>query len=181
MGQARLQAAQPRDIASAVPSKPLIRPYRPEDRVAKALVFYRAVREGAAAYYSEAQCAHWAPSPTPDLTKPDRQLEQWTWVAEQDGRMTGFMSLAHDGLLDMAFVVPEVLGKGTAAALYDVLIAKARAEGLTKLTVDASVYSRGFLKKRGWQVDWEGDRIYDGMAFHGFYMSLVLDETAAQA
>jgi putative acetyltransferase len=164
-----------------VQHKPLIRAYRPEDRAAKALVFYRAVREGAAACYTEAQCAHWAPSPDPDLTKPDRQLDQWTWVAEQDGRMTGFMSLAHDGLLDMAFVVPEVMGTGTAAALYEVLIAKARAEGLARLTVDASIFSHGFLTKRGWQVDWEGERVYDGVGYHGFYMSLVLDETAARA
>ena len=157
---------------------PTIRPYRATDRAATARVYYRAIREGAAGYYTSEQCAHWAPSPSPDYTKPAKLLDQWAWVAEADNQITGFMSLTHDGLLDMAFVLPEVMGKGTASALYAVLIAKARAEGLQKLTVDASVYSHGFLRKRGWQVDWQGDRVYDGMAFFGYAMSLVLDQTA---
>jgi putative acetyltransferase len=159
--------------------QPTIRPFRAEDRAATALVFYRAVREGAAGYYTPEQIAHWAPSPEPDYSKPAKLLDQWAWVAEENGQITGFMSLAHDGLLDMAFVLPEVMGKGTAAALYDVLLAKARAEGLPRLTVDASVYSHGFLKKRGWQVDWQGDRVYDGVAFFGYAMSLVLGENPA--
>jgi putative acetyltransferase len=157
-----------------LPDAPTIRPFEASDRTATTQVFYRAVREGAAGFYTPEQCAHWAPSPEPDWSKPCKLLDQWAWVAEQDGRITGFMSLAHDGLLDMAFVIPEVMGKGTASALYDVLLAKARAEGLGKLTVDASVYSHGFLIKRGWQVDWQGDRIYDGVAFFGYRMSLVL-------
>jgi putative acetyltransferase len=153
----------------------IIRPFRATDRAATALVYYRAIREGAAGYYTPAQCAHWAPSPDPDWSTPTKLLDQWAWVAEQDGQITGFMSLAHDGLLDMAFVLPEVMGKGVAAALYDVLLTKAQSEGLQKLTVDASVFSHGFLRKRGWQVDWQGDRVYDGVAFFGYAMSLVLD------
>ena len=153
---------------------PTIRPYRATDRAATALVFYRAVREGTHHHYTEAQRAAWAPSPTPDLTKPNKLLDQWAWVAEEDGEITGFMSLCHDGLLDMAFVIPEVMGKGTATALYAALIARARAEGLRRLTVDASPYSHGFLRKQGWQVDWEGDRNYDGIAFFGYRMSLTL-------
>jgi putative acetyltransferase len=153
---------------------PTIRSFRAEDRAATQLVYYRAIHEGASGYYTPEQCANWAPSPEPDYSKPSKLLDQWAWVAEQDGQIVGFMSLTHNGLLDMAFVIPEVMGKGVAAALYEVLIAKARAEGLTKLTVDASVYSHGFLKKRGWQVDWEGDRVYDGVAFYGYEMSLNL-------
>jgi putative acetyltransferase len=153
---------------------PAIRPYRADDRAATKLVFFRAVREGTAAIYTESQRAAWAPSPDPDLTIPDKLLDQWAWVAEQQGRIIGFMSLCHDGLLDMAFVLPEVMGKGVATALYQSLLAKARTAGLSRLTVDASPYSHGFLRKHGWQVDWEGDRIYDGMAYFGYRMSLAL-------
>jgi putative acetyltransferase len=152
----------------------VIRPYLAEDRAATKLVFFRAVREGTAAIYTETQRAAWAPSPDPDLTIPDKLLDQWAWVAEADGRITGFMSLCHDGLLDMAFVLPEVMGKGVATALYQSLIAKARSEALPRLTVDASPYSHGFLRKHGWQVDWEGDRIYDGIGYFGYRMSLSL-------
>ncbi len=154
---------------------PTIRPYRPEDRAAAKLVYYRAIREGTAARLDAAQRAAWAPSPTPDPATPDKLVDQWCWVAEADGRMTGFMSLCPDGLLDMAFVIPEVMGKGTAEALYDTLLAKARAERLVFLTVVASEFSRQFLLRRGWHIDSEGPEVHDGQTYHLSCMSLILD------
>ena len=132
---------------------PIIRPYRPGDRAAAALVFYRAVREGTAAHYSGAERAAWAPSPDPDHDQPDKLLDQWCHVSEADGRMTGFFSMDHTGYPDMAFVIPEVMGNGTAAALYDALMARATAAGLTRFTVRAAHQSRRFLARRGWQLD----------------------------
>ena len=85
------------------------------------------------------------------------------------------MSLCPDGLLDMAFVLPEVMGKGTAAALYDILLAKARAENLPRLTVSASIFSHRFLARRGWQVDWSGLKPHAGLHYKSFEMSLNLD------
>lgn len=154
---------------------PEVRPYRPEDRSATALVYYRAVREGTAALLTSAERAAWAPRATPDLEKPDKLLAQWCWVAWENGQPTGFMSLCPDGLLDMAFVIPEVMGKGTAAALYDVLLAKARAERLSRLTVVASPFSHRFLLKRGWRVDSEGPETHQGEVFHLYHMSLAID------
>ena len=153
---------------------PTIRPYRPEDRAAASLVYFRAIHEGTAGLYDDAQRMAWAPSPIPDLLTSDKLSDQWCWVAEEDGRMTGFMSLCHDGLLDMAFVIPEVMGKGTAAALYDTLLAKARAELLARLTVVASAQSRAFLIRRGWRLDHEGPEVHDGQTYHLSYLSLQL-------
>ena len=132
---------------------PTIRPYRPEDRAAAAAVFFRAVREGAAAHYPASELAAWASSPEPDLTGPDKLADQWCYVAEEDGRMTGFFSMDDTGYLDMAFVLPEVMGNGTAAALYDTVMAHARVAGLTRFTVKAAVQSHRFLARRGWQLD----------------------------
>ena len=88
-----------------------LRPYRPEDRAAAVYIFFRAVREGAAAFYDEAQRAAWAPSSEPDWTRADKLLDQWCWIAEREGRPVGFMSLDRTGYLDMAFVLPEEMGK----------------------------------------------------------------------
>jgi putative acetyltransferase len=151
-----------------------IRPYRPDDRGAVAGVYYRAVREGAAAFYDEAQREAWAPRDTPDLTRPDKLLGQWCWVAEAGGKVTGFMSLCADGYLDMAFVIPEVMGRGHAALLYDALLAKARAEGLARLSVHASHLARRFLARRGWQVDEVQMHPANGQVFERFAMSLDL-------
>jgi putative acetyltransferase len=155
---------------------PAIRPYRADDRAAVKGVFFRAVREGSAHHYTAAQRMAWAPSADPDLTVPDKLRDQWCWVAQEAGQITGFMSLCRDGLLDMAFVIPEVMGTGTATALYTVLLDQARAAGLPRMTVEASPYSHGFLRKHGWQVDWQGDRIYDGIAFFSYKMSLMLNQ-----
>ncbi len=150
----------------------VIRPYRPEDRAAAALIYYRAIMEGTADLIGQDERAAWARSPEPDLGVPDKLLNQWCWIAEENGRPTGFISLCSDGLLDMAFVIPEVMGTGTAGALYDVLIAKARAEGLTRLTVLASPWSRGFLRKRGWQIDAAGMQEFGGFLYDLSRMSL---------
>ena len=144
---------------------PTIRPYAPQDRAAAALVFYRAVREGAAAHYPAAELADWATSPEPDWALPDKLVDQWCYVAEDDGRMTGFFSMDHTGYLDMAFVLPEVMGNGTAAALYDTMMERAKAAGLTRFTVRAAHQSHRFLTRRGWQFDGmetfdEGGHVY---------------------
>lgn len=149
-----------------------IRPYQAADRAAAAVVFYRAVREGTTAFYTEAERSAWAPSPLPDESRPDKLLDQLCWVAEEAGRMTGFMSLRRDGELDMAFVIPEVMGDGTAAALYETLIATAKAEGFGRLTVRAAHQSNRFLARRDWKVDGI-ERLEDGgEVYELFLMSL---------
>ncbi|MFA9229727.1 MAG: GNAT family N-acetyltransferase [Microgenomates group bacterium] len=132
---------------------PKIRPYTAQDRAAAAMVFYRAVRIGAAAHYTNEELASWASSPEPNWNTPDRLLDQWCYVAEEDGRMTGFFSMDRNGYLDMAFVIPEVMGNGTAAVLYDKVMDSAKAAGLTHFTVKAAHQSHRFLARRGWMLD----------------------------
>lgn len=155
-----------------------IRPYRAADRGTCVAIFHRAAHEGAAAFYTEAQRQAWAPRPTPDLSQPDRLLDQWAWVSEEDGRVTGFMSLRPDGYLDMAYVLPEVMGKGHAAALYDRLIAKARQLGLARLTVHANPLSHRFLARRGWRLEEMQPHELRGQMFERSFMSLDLGSPA---
>lgn len=151
-----------------------VRPYRTEDRAAVALVFYRAVREGTAPWHDEAQRAAWAPAPEPDWSEPDKLARQWCWVAEAGGIVTGFMSLEPSGYLDMAFVLPEAMGKGVAAALYRALVARARSEGLARLTVRASHPARRFFAKHGWKIDAFENFEADGQVYETYLMSVDL-------
>lgn len=153
---------------------PIIRPYRPEDRAACAGVFYRAVREGATGFYDEHQRAAWAPSPDPDADAPDKLLDQWCWVAERGDRIVGFMSLDRTGYLDMAFVLPEEMGRGTSTALYGALIAQARTAGLARLTVHASHLARRFFHRKGWRISWMQNLAADGQVYEVFRMFLDL-------
>lgn len=157
---------------------PGIRLYDHSDRAACALVFFHAVREGAAAHYSKDHRKAWAPSETPDLQKPDKLLEQYCWVAEFKDKVIGFMSLTTGGYLDMAFVLPAYKGRGVANALYSELVSKAKSRKMKKLTVHASHHARPFFTKHGWQVENTEDHAAKGLVFQRFHMSVKLSEDA---
>jgi putative acetyltransferase len=99
-------------------------------------------------------------------------LDQWCFVSEEDGRMTGFMSMDTAGYLDMAFVIPEVMGNGTAAALYDTVMTQARGAGLTRFTVRAAHQSNRFLARRGWIVERFERYESKGQVYDLFHMAL---------
>jgi putative acetyltransferase len=152
-----------------------VRPYRPTDRAETAAIFYDAVREGTKSVYSAQQREDWAKSRSPDLALPDPRAGQDTWVSQENGRLTGFFALDKTGYLDMAFVLPDVMGKGHAAALYTVLLAHAQASRLPRLTVHASHFSRRFLEKRGWKIDSVEDHCSaGGVHYERFLMSIDL-------
>jgi len=157
--------------------KPALRLYRPGDRAACAHIFYRAVRQGASAFYNEAQRAAGAPSDQPHPDLPDKLPDQWCWVAERPGRVVGFMSICRDGYLDMACVLPEEMGRGTASALCRNLLAKARCEQLPRLTVLASHLARRFFSKLGRRVESTENLAKAGEVYEVFHM--VLDEVNA--
>jgi putative acetyltransferase len=156
------------------------RPYNATDRVACMAVFYRAVREGAVHLYTPEQCAAWAPTAMPDLSLPDKLLEQWCHVSVEGGAITGFMSLRPDGYLDMAFVLPEVMGKGHSAALYDALLRHAQQAGMGRLWLHASHFARRFFGRRGWQVDRAEVVEIRGQSLTRFQMSLELSPSLAE-
>ena len=130
-----------------------VRPYRPADALPLRQVFWRAVQEGAASAYDQRQRDAWARAPEAPPDWPDRLGRQITLVAEAtegDASPVGFMTLGHDGHLDLAFVLPEAMGGGAAAALHDRLLAEAAARGMDRLTTEASHLARRFLLKQGW-------------------------------
>lgn len=148
-----------------------IRPYRAQDRAACYGVFYHAVRTGTAAHYTAAQRAAWAPGIQPPDT-PDKLLAQWCVVAEEATGLTGFMSMTPAGYLDMAFVLPRVMGSGVAGALYDALMLQAA--HLPRLTTHASHLARPFFARRGWQVEAVEQHPAHGQTYERFAMALTL-------
>ncbi|NUB43903.1 GNAT family N-acetyltransferase [Fertoebacter nigrum] len=130
-----------------------LRPYVAEDAGALAGIFFDAVRIGAAPKYSAAELAAWAPERPTATAWAKRLAGLWTVVAEAEGRPLGFMSLAANGYLDLAFVAPDQRGRGVADALWLAVQAEARARGLHRLTTEASRMARPFFLRHGWQVE----------------------------
>lgn len=129
-----------------------VRSYREEDADALGEVFHRAVREGAAARYDEAQVAAWSPAAPAGRDWAERLSDADTVVATEAGAPVGFMSVGANGYLDLAFVLPEAMGRGVSDALYAVLEGRARAAGLCHLTTEASLLAEPFLTRHGWMI-----------------------------
>lgn len=156
-----------------------IRSYAPDDAIPLGRVYYRAVREGAARAYTAEQCAAWAPHAPASAVWRRRLAHGETLVAEQTGEPVGFMSLLADGHLDLVYVMPEVMGRGVAPALYAMLENRARVAGLQRLTTEASELARAFFLRHGWQVIARQDLVRDGVTLHNYQMEKRLSRTDA--
>lgn len=130
----------------------LVRLFEAADADAAAQIFYDAVRIGAAEFYDEAQRAAWAVDvPDSDVWR-DRLLAQPTFVAISDAQLVGYMTIAADGYIDLAFVRPDRIGTGVAKALYDAVEAKAIELGASRLYSEASYLAKRFFERQGWVV-----------------------------
>lgn len=129
-----------------------IRRYSDADSVACFRVFFTAVHEGTVQHYTPEERRAWLPNDTPTQAWRERLAAQWGWLAERGGKVVGFMTLKPDGYLDLAFVLPDEMGKGTSVAIYDQLERYAQEVGLSELTTDASFLAKPFFQRRGWQV-----------------------------
>ena len=120
----------------------------PADAGRLAHVYFRAVHEGAAPHYTEAQRAAWAPPDDPAPWLPDRLAAGRIWIAEEAGTALGFLAAA-GAYMDLFFVLPEARRGPVAPMLYDAFLASSEAP---RLTTHASALARRFLERRGWQV-----------------------------
>lgn len=129
----------------------LIRDARPDDVGVMAEIFYRAVQIGAAPAYSQDQRDAWV-SQLPTVENWAKRLDGLETIVAEDGEHTdGFMSMRmDDGYLDLVFVQPEKQGQGIFRRLYTVMENRARARGLTHLTVHASDLLMPVLRNHDW-------------------------------
>lgn len=149
-----------------------IRASKPDDDDAIHHIYFRAVREGTAQFYTKEQRIAWAPSEK--RQKPfDPALI--CWVAEDEAKPVGFIAVEPDGYLDLAFVLPEYIGRGVAKALYSEVLEWAYTEDLDRLTVHASHQARRFFLRQGWTVDDAETVERNGQKLERFAMSLSLE------
>lgn len=139
-------------------------------------LFFTSVREGAGPDYTESQRAAWAP----DLPETEvwrvRLADQKVWLAQDGaGEVIGFMTLRQDGHIDFAFVAPAYIGRGVAYDLYGILEAEAKADGLTRLTSDASTMAKAFFTRQGWEIVREQAPVRHGVALKNWHMAKSLN------
>ncbi|MFE6865510.1 GNAT family N-acetyltransferase [Kitasatospora sp. NPDC057692] len=123
-----------------------IRPARPSEAAAlSALALRSKAHWGYDAAFIEA-CRAELTLP-PDRVGPDRAA-----VAEEDGRVLGFVTLTGappEGELGMIFVEPAAIGRGVGRRLMDHLRAEAAALGFERITVEADPNAEPFYLAMG--------------------------------
>ncbi|MEX2451410.1 MAG: GNAT family N-acetyltransferase [Rhodospirillales bacterium] len=154
-----------------------IRRYRdedPDDTEATARIFFDAVHLGATAHYDAAQRNAWAPEIPETPAWRARLKPQTVLVAERGGAIVGFMTLTRDGRIDLAYVAPDMIGRGVAKRLYDAILAEALEAGLKKLTAHASRQARPFFERQGWRAVRRRTVTRNGVALTNFAMERIL-------
>lgn len=169
MGPGRIQNSRPGNI--------VLRRFRDTDAAATHHVFYDSVHLGTTEFYTPRDRAAWAACDAPPEGWAARMSSQVTHVAETSGRIVGFMSLTKTGHLDMAFVLPKVMGTGVADRLYAAQENAARDLKLPRLTTDASHLARSFFLKHGWTVLAAQKARTNGHDIENFAMEKVLTVT----
>ena len=125
-------------------------------------VMFAAVRKGQSPY-TEAQRQAWVPEPRRGSEWRTRLLSQEIIVAEADGRLLGFMSLADGGYIDFAYIRAEARHAGLFRELFKRILDRARAKGVRLLWVHASLTAEpafsavGFVARRREQVTIGGE------------------------
>ncbi|MFY0692095.1 MAG: GNAT family N-acetyltransferase [Paracoccaceae bacterium] len=166
MGLGRVSGSGPRHVK--------LRRFSDRDAKATYDIFYAAVRKGTVAHYSQYEREAWAGSQTQPENWLRRLNAQQTILAEMEGRIVGFMSMKPDGFLDLAFVLPNVMGMGVAGRIYGALEDWARENNLSTLRTHASHLLRPFLIRRGWQVVKAQTVLSNGRRIENFQMEKLL-------
>ena len=148
-----------------------LRRFRAGDAPACHALFRRAVHVGAASAYTPEERAAWAPDgPMPD-DWPARFDGALARVALAGWRLAGFVSAGRDGHVDLLFTDPGFVRQGIASRLYARTEADLAAAGAAWLTTEASLLSRPFFERHGWQVEARQSVIRHGVALTSFRMA----------
>ena len=124
---------------------------RADDVPELGMVFFAAVREGPS-LYSEAEREAWMPEPPEAAAWAARLAANKVAVVEAEGRPVGFMTMDAAGYIDLAFVLPAYQRRGVFRTLYAAIEARARACGIARLTVHASLMAQPAFRERGFLV-----------------------------
>ncbi len=152
-----------------------VRQFTADDAEVTAQLFFDTVRNGTAAYYSEAQREAWAPT-VPEIEEwRARLLAMSTFVAEENANIAGFMTLEPDGHIDLAFVRADLIGRGVGRELYNSVVKEALATNMSRLHSEASDSARPFFEKQGWTLLETQTVMHNNVALTNHRMEIRLD------
>jgi len=136
-----------------------IRPYKNSDITVLLDLFRATVHTVAARYYTPEQVRAWAPLNLSDdeqhnmeTTWSTRLALQITLVAEVDNSIVGFISMTHEGHLDLLYVDKEHQAQGVAYLLFKQIESIAREKRIGHITTHASNMAVPLAKRIGFAI-----------------------------
>ena len=125
-----------------------LRPVTIDDRYALWQVHTQAIRVSAAGHYDATQIEAWAGRLTPEGYRSDPDV----LVAEAEGSVVGFGKLnPQAGEIEALFVDPKLGRRGIGSHILQVLEDMTKGQGLTALTLDASLNAVKFYERAGYR------------------------------
>lgn len=146
--------------------KVIVRKYEPSDCRELSELFYNTVHTVNERDYRREQLSVWATG-TVDLERWNKSFQDhYTFVAVDQGMITGFGDIDKTGYLDRLFVHKDYQRKGVATAICDKLEQMAQGDVVTH----ASITARPFFEKRGYKVVKEQKVERQGITLTNFVM-----------
>ncbi len=122
-----------------------------DDYDAIADVMFDAVRNGRS-QYSQEQRQAWVPNRRSGSAWIERLNSQTIFAAESSGQIFGFMSLAKNGYIDLAFIRPSAQGTGLFRRLFEAVEDLAKQTGELRLWVHASLMAQPAFTAVGFRI-----------------------------
>ncbi|MBX7256469.1 MAG: GNAT family N-acetyltransferase [Candidatus Hydrogenedentes bacterium] len=147
-----------------------IRDFLRDDTEAIVRLYVETVRRVNSRDYAPEQIAAWAPDDVNIDEWQERLDNRYTYVAEMEGKIVGFIDLEPRGCIDCIYCHAEHQGEGIGTALLARCEKHAKAMGLGRLYTEASITARPFLEKHGYTVTEEHEVTRKGVRFTNFHM-----------
>ena len=136
-----------------------IHPYQTSDTRAILTLFRESVHTVASRYYTQEQTNAWAPLDLSDDENKQSE-ERWTtrlasqitFTAKIEAQIVGFISMTHEGDLDLLYVCKEQQAQGIAYQLFKHIEAIAREHKLSHITTHASIMAMPLAKRMGFAI-----------------------------
>lgn len=147
-----------------------IRKYAVPDLMEILQLFYDTVHTVNSKDYSQEQVDAWAPKQLNVERWADFFAKNISYVAEIDGKITGFGDLTREGYLNTLYVHKDFQGKGIGSRIVKILEKEAKALSLNEITTEASITAKPFFEKRGYECLRSQNKVHNGMVFLNYVM-----------
>lgn len=153
-----------------------IRTYQKSDDPQIVGLFYHTVHVVNCKDYSQAQLSVWAPDhiDTEQWCRPF--LQDYTIVADEEGKIVGFANLDAAGCLDRLYVHKDYQRQGIGKQLVHCLETYGQKRGLNKITSDVSITAKPFFTAQGYTVVRENTVYRAGQSLQNFKMEKPLQQ-----